>query len=109
MTVHHNICPPYPRYLILQGESDDEAAALNRWISTNSKDRPKAGKEGQAASDSAAAASRNTSQHNLATSSHSSLTGACCLCHLYMLLRTHMLFSVSLSTFGFSFNTSLRP
>lgn len=71
--------------LTLQGGSDDEAAIVNQWISTNSKDRFKAGREAQAASDSAAAAPRNASQHNLAASSHSSLTGAQILWQLYVL------------------------
>ena len=58
---------------ILQ-ESDDDAAMLSGWISTGGKDKSKASKESQAASDSAEAP-RSTSQHNLAASSHSSLTG----------------------------------
>ena len=58
-----------------KGESDDEAAILNRWISASSKDKPKASKDAQSASDSAAAPRFSASQHNLAASSQSSLTG----------------------------------
>lgn len=56
-------------------ESDDEAAILNRWISASSKDKPKVSKDAHSASDSAAAPRSSSSQHNLAASSQSSLTG----------------------------------
>ena len=76
MPCHKRLCVGVNSLLhFLQGESDDDAAMLSGWISTGGKDKSKASKESQAASDSAAAPPRSTSQHNLAASSHSSLTG----------------------------------
>ena len=75
MPWHKRLCVGVNSLLhFLQGESDDDAAMLSGWISTGSKEKSKASKESQAASDSTAAP-HSTSQHNLAASSHSSLTG----------------------------------
>ena len=59
----------------LQAENNNDGATLSRWASSSSsRDKQRAGKEAQLGA-SSAAAPRSTSQHALAASSHSSLTG----------------------------------